>query len=132
VLPPGWDGPDTAPDWQVACLVAGELSEVAGELTEHSARLTEHSAGLSERSAGLSERDAVVGERPFRHGRTRVRGEAAAAGTRLVNRGPGYAVSLHAAADLTTAAVNTTAVNATGRGTVPGVPARREAGVTAA
>jgi hypothetical protein len=64
VLPPGYQGETR--DWEVACLVAGE---VAGQVDAGQAR-------------------------PLSSGRTRVRG--AGGPYRMINTGGGYAVSLHA------------------------------------
>jgi hypothetical protein len=71
VLPPGYRGDAQHPErsWQVACLVAGEVSEQA-------------STPGGWRS------------RPLSPGRTRVRGGPGP--YRMINAGAGYAVSLHA------------------------------------
>jgi len=67
VLPPGYHG--RTRDWDVACLVAGEMAEQVGAAGGGPAR-------------------------PLSPGRTRVRGGGAP--YRMINTGAGYAVSLHA------------------------------------
>ena len=79
VLPPGYRG--DVPDWEVACLVAGEMAE------QVSTSRPPGPPGTSGPSSGWQ-------TRPLSPGRTRVRGGAGP--YRVINTGGGYAVSLHA------------------------------------
>jgi hypothetical protein len=95
------DTPEPGQDWQVACLVAGEVAEQAGSPGGQpgSPGGQPGSPAGQPGSAGVEQdRPRSVGgeqERPLRPGRIRVRGREP---RRLINVGTGYAVTLHARA----------------------------------